>query len=135
MDTSLELLVLIKPYYLLLLKPWKNDINYLLVLIYVYLFSLLYITKGTTNVVQVHESYERWLSSPDVGCEVLTIDADRGLSAVTDDLHRYSYRILGGNYTNWSTIVLDPWTGLPTMITSFKGSMQKYHWQPNTSTK
>uniref|UniRef100_A0A2A4ITE5 Deoxynucleoside kinase domain-containing protein n=2 Tax=Heliothis virescens TaxID=7102 RepID=A0A2A4ITE5_HELVI len=49
---------------------------------------------------QVHESYENWLSSPDVGCEVLTIDADRGLECVREDLERYSYKILGGNHTN-----------------------------------
>ena len=50
--------------------------------------------------LQVHESYENWLSSPDVGCEVLTIDADRGLDRVKEDLERYSYKILGGNHTN-----------------------------------
>ncbi|XP_023946561.2 deoxynucleoside kinase [Bicyclus anynana] len=49
---------------------------------------------------QVHESYEKWLSSADVGCEVLTIDADRALALVADDLQRYSYKILGGNHTN-----------------------------------
>uniref|UniRef100_S4PFE5 Deoxynucleoside kinase n=1 Tax=Pararge aegeria TaxID=116150 RepID=S4PFE5_9NEOP len=49
---------------------------------------------------QVHESYENWLSSPDIGCEVLTIDADRGLDCVREDLDRYSYKILGGNHTN-----------------------------------
>ncbi|CAH2106047.1 unnamed protein product [Euphydryas editha] len=49
---------------------------------------------------QVHESYENWLSSPDVGCEVLTIDADRSLDCVLEDLERYSYKILGGNHTN-----------------------------------
>ncbi|XP_034830346.1 deoxynucleoside kinase-like [Maniola hyperantus] len=49
---------------------------------------------------QVHESYENWLSSPDIGCEVLTIDADRSLHCVTEDLERYSYKILGGNHTN-----------------------------------
>lgn len=49
---------------------------------------------------QVHESYENWLSSPNVGCEVLTIDADRGLECVREDLERYSYKILGGNHTN-----------------------------------
>ncbi|XP_041978020.1 deoxynucleoside kinase-like [Aricia agestis] len=49
---------------------------------------------------QVHESYENWLSSPDVGCEVLTIDADRSLDQVIADLERYSYKILGGNHTN-----------------------------------
>ncbi|KOB67011.1 Deoxynucleoside kinase, partial [Operophtera brumata] len=30
---------------------------------------------------QVHDSYENWLSSSDVGCEVLTIDADRNIDA------------------------------------------------------
>ncbi|KAI5652141.1 deoxynucleoside kinase domain-containing protein [Phthorimaea operculella] len=49
---------------------------------------------------QVHDSYEEWLSSPHVGCEVLTIDADRGLEQVKEDLERYSYKILGGNHTN-----------------------------------
>ncbi|CAH0723118.1 unnamed protein product, partial [Brenthis ino] len=49
---------------------------------------------------QVHESYENWLSSPDVGCEVLTIDANKDLDAVKEDLERYSYKILGGNHTN-----------------------------------
>ncbi|XP_026729063.1 deoxynucleoside kinase-like [Trichoplusia ni] len=49
---------------------------------------------------QVHEAYEIWLSSPDVGCEVLTIDADKGLDSVKEDLERYSYKILGGNHTN-----------------------------------
>ncbi|KAL0893384.1 hypothetical protein ABMA27_014971 [Loxostege sticticalis] len=49
---------------------------------------------------QVHDAYENWLSSPDVGCEVLTIDADRNLDAVLEDLERYSYKILGGNHTN-----------------------------------
>lgn len=49
---------------------------------------------------QVHESYENWLNSPDVGCEVLTIDADRSLACVKEDLERYSYKILGGNHTN-----------------------------------
>ncbi|XP_072931647.1 deoxynucleoside kinase-like [Epargyreus clarus] len=49
---------------------------------------------------QVHDSYESWLSLPDVGCEVLTIDADKGLDSVMEDLERYSYKILGGNHTN-----------------------------------
>ncbi|OWR42222.1 deoxynucleoside kinase-like [Danaus plexippus] len=49
---------------------------------------------------QVHESYENWLNSPDVGCEVLTIDADRNIEEVKKDLDRYSYKILGGNHTN-----------------------------------
>ncbi|XP_038211881.1 deoxynucleoside kinase-like [Zerene cesonia] len=49
---------------------------------------------------QVHESYENWLSSPDVGCEVLTIDADRNIDSVLEDLERYTYKILGGNHTN-----------------------------------
>ncbi|CAK1596557.1 unnamed protein product [Parnassius mnemosyne] len=49
---------------------------------------------------QVHDSYENWLNSPDVGCEVLTIDADRSIDCVKDDLERYSYKILGGNHTN-----------------------------------
>ncbi|CAG9584932.1 unnamed protein product [Danaus chrysippus] len=49
---------------------------------------------------QVHESYENWLNSPDVGCEVLTIDADRNIEEVKKDLDRYSYKILGGNHTS-----------------------------------
>ncbi|KAG7294900.1 hypothetical protein JYU34_012475 [Plutella xylostella] len=49
---------------------------------------------------QVHDSYENWLSAPNVGCEVLTIDADRNLDCVKDDLQRYTYKILGGNHTN-----------------------------------
>ncbi|CAH2037136.1 unnamed protein product, partial [Iphiclides podalirius] len=49
---------------------------------------------------QVHESYENWLNSVDVGCEVITIDADRNLNCVKEDLERYSYKILGGNHTN-----------------------------------
>nr|XP_026499027.1 deoxynucleoside kinase-like [Vanessa tameamea] len=49
---------------------------------------------------QIHESYEKWVSSPDVGCEVLTIDADRSIESVQEDLERYSYKILGGNHTN-----------------------------------
>ncbi|CAB3251868.1 unnamed protein product [Arctia plantaginis] len=49
---------------------------------------------------EVHDSYEHWLSLPDVGCEVLTIDANRGLDCVIEDLERYSYKILGGNHTN-----------------------------------
>ncbi|KAJ0177458.1 hypothetical protein K1T71_007467 [Dendrolimus kikuchii] len=49
---------------------------------------------------EVHESYERWLSSPDVGCEVLTIDANKPIDKVTEDLDRYTYKILGGNHTN-----------------------------------
>ncbi|KAJ2939782.1 hypothetical protein O0L34_g17972 [Tuta absoluta] len=49
---------------------------------------------------QVHDSYEEWLGSARVGCEVLTIDADRGLQQVTEDLERYAYKILGGNHTN-----------------------------------
>ncbi|CAG4975713.1 unnamed protein product [Colias eurytheme] len=49
---------------------------------------------------QVHDSYENWLSSPDVGCEVLTIDADRNIDTVLEDLERYTYKILGGNHTN-----------------------------------
>ncbi|XP_053607724.1 deoxynucleoside kinase-like [Plodia interpunctella] len=49
---------------------------------------------------QVHDAYENWLNSPDVGCEVLTIDADRSLDVVKEDLQRYSYKILGGNHTN-----------------------------------
>lgn len=49
---------------------------------------------------QVHDSYENWLSKEDVGCEVLTIDADRNLREVMDDLQRYTYKIIGGNHTN-----------------------------------
>ncbi|KAG7302544.1 hypothetical protein JYU34_012464 [Plutella xylostella] len=49
---------------------------------------------------QVHDSYENWLSAPNVGCEVLTIDGDRNLDCVKDDLQRYTYKILGGNHTN-----------------------------------
>ncbi|XP_022128821.2 deoxynucleoside kinase [Pieris rapae] len=49
---------------------------------------------------QVHESYENWLSFPDVGCEVLTIDANRDIQYVIEDLRRYTYKILGGNHTN-----------------------------------
>lgn len=49
---------------------------------------------------QVHDSYESWLSMPDLGCEVLTIDANRELDCVKEDLERYSYKILGGNHTN-----------------------------------
>ncbi|XP_049869586.1 deoxynucleoside kinase-like [Pectinophora gossypiella] len=49
---------------------------------------------------QVHEAYESWLNSPNVGCEVLTIDANRGLDGVKEDLERYTYKILGGNHTN-----------------------------------
>ncbi|CAG9785963.1 unnamed protein product [Diatraea saccharalis] len=49
---------------------------------------------------QVHDAYENWLNSPDVGCEVLTIDADRSIDVVKEDLERYSYKILGGNHTN-----------------------------------
>ncbi|XP_059051588.1 deoxynucleoside kinase-like [Achroia grisella] len=49
---------------------------------------------------QVHESYENWINSPDIGCEVLTIDADRNLDLVKEDLERYTYKILGGNHTN-----------------------------------
>nr|XP_037872683.1 deoxynucleoside kinase isoform X2 [Bombyx mori] len=48
---------------------------------------------------QVHDSYESWLNS-EVGCEVLTIDADRPLDLVKEDLDRYTYKILGGNHTN-----------------------------------
>ncbi|XP_063361751.1 deoxynucleoside kinase-like [Cydia amplana] len=48
---------------------------------------------------EVHDSYESWLSSGSVGCEVVTIDADRGLGRVAEDLGRYSYKILGGNHT------------------------------------
>ncbi|VVC86594.1 unnamed protein product [Leptidea sinapis] len=49
---------------------------------------------------QVHVSYENWLNSPTVGCEVLTIDADRDIESVKEDLERYTYKILGGNHTN-----------------------------------
>ncbi|KPI93162.1 Deoxynucleoside kinase [Papilio xuthus] len=49
---------------------------------------------------QVHDSYEKWINSPDIGCEVLTIDADRDLDCVKEDLERYAYKILGGNHTN-----------------------------------
>lgn len=49
---------------------------------------------------QVHESYERWLNSSDVDCEVVTIDADRPIESVKEDLERYTYKILGGNHTN-----------------------------------
>lgn len=48
---------------------------------------------------QVHDSYESWLNS-EVGCEVLTIDADRPIDLVKEDLDRYTYKILGGNHTN-----------------------------------
>ncbi|KAG6458199.1 hypothetical protein O3G_MSEX010732 [Manduca sexta] len=49
---------------------------------------------------QVHESYEMWFNSQDVGCEVLTIDADKSIACVKDDLERYTYKVLGGNHTN-----------------------------------
>ncbi|XP_026331370.1 deoxynucleoside kinase-like [Hyposmocoma kahamanoa] len=49
---------------------------------------------------QVHEAYELWLNSSNVGCEVLTIDADRSIENVTEHLERYTYKILGGNHTN-----------------------------------
>ncbi|RVE41703.1 hypothetical protein evm_013649 [Chilo suppressalis] len=49
---------------------------------------------------QVHDAYENWLNSTDVGCEVLTIDANRSIDMVKEDLERYSYKILGGNHTN-----------------------------------
>lgn len=51
-------------------------------------------------IFQVHDSYENWINSPDIGCEVLTIDADRDLDCVKEDLERYAYKILGGNHTN-----------------------------------
>ncbi|XP_068632138.1 deoxynucleoside kinase-like [Battus philenor] len=51
-------------------------------------------------LTQVHESYENWLNSTDVGCEVLTINADRDIQYVKEDLERYTYKILGGNHTN-----------------------------------
>ncbi|CAK1547403.1 unnamed protein product [Leptosia nina] len=49
---------------------------------------------------QVHESYENWFSSRNMGCEVLTINADRDIKSVIEDLERYTYKILGGNHTN-----------------------------------
>ncbi|KAL4704442.1 hypothetical protein ACJJTC_014374 [Scirpophaga incertulas] len=49
---------------------------------------------------QVHDAYENWIYSPTIGCEVITIDADKSLDNVKEDLERYSYKILGGNHTN-----------------------------------
>lgn len=90
-------------------------------MLYLFIFNSVYL-KSTPDVVwhrmvkrnrseeskvqlsylkDIHASYEDWLNTPEkVKCEVLTIDADKDLEAVIQQLTLHTDKILGKNRSN-----------------------------------